>query len=165
MPVEAGGLEAWVRMPDLLPRVMTATVLIILVFAGVFFLSPLYFSLISGIVFLGAASEWAKLSGFFNKWVYIVLVFFSLIGVFYLPANEILLAGVILWGFAILNFFRYFPLFAQIAGVIMLPAAWKAINILCFYPPHPYKLLTLFLIVWLSDTAAYFVGSRFGKHK
>jgi phosphatidate cytidylyltransferase len=26
-------------------------------------------------------------------------------------------------------------------------------------------LLALFLIVWLGDTGAYFVGSRFGKHK
>jgi len=153
------------KLPDLLPRVITGVVLIALVFGAVFFLPPFYFALLSGVVFLGAAAEWAKLSGFFNKHIYLLLVLFTMIVCNVAPLMLVFFVGTTLWIAAFLNFFRYSPLFVQWAGIVMLAIAWKAINVLCFMSPHPYALLTLFLVVWLSDIAAYFVGSIFGKHK
>jgi phosphatidate cytidylyltransferase len=172
-------------MSDLLPRVLTAVVLIPLVLAGIFFLPPDYFAWASGGVILLAAWEWSRLSGFFfllpvshkvgegarrageGSYVFLVLIF--LIASLYLPLVWVLIAGIIFPWFLVFRAPTRGAPTAQagmiIAGLIMLPACWRALNYLCFLHPHPYKLLTLFLIVWLADIAAYFVGSRFGKHK
>lgn len=167
MPREIGVLVVSVKLPDLLPRAITGIVLILLVFAGVFFLNPFYFALASGVVFLGAAAEWAKLSGFHHQGLYVLLVGVMMIICDFRWAigTEMMFVATLLWVIAPFNFFRYSPLFAQYAGIIMLASAWKAINILFSMSPHPFPLLLLFMVVWLSDIVAYFVGSYFGKHK
>jgi phosphatidate cytidylyltransferase len=151
-------------MPNLVSRVMTSIVLIALVFASVFFLTHDQFALVSGLLLLIAAGEWSKLGGLKTFWprfwfindvaVLMVLIFFLqpvwLLG--------ILLAGFIGWP---LGYFRFFKL----SAIFLLPVCWKALNVLCFMDPHPYKLLVLFLIVCLADISAYFIGTWFGKHK
>lgn len=161
-------------MTDLLPRVLTAAVLIPLVLLGIFLLPSHYFALASGIVFLLAGWEWSRLSGLqknSSKIIYSFFIMLCLIASFYLPLIWILIASMVTWVFAVFILISHsnkninIICFVQLAGFIMLPACWKALNYLCFLHPHPYKLLSLFLIVWLADIGAYFVGSRFGKHK
>lgn len=165
-------------MSDLLPRVLTAIILIPLVLLGLFFLPPDYFALASGVVFLLAGWEWSRLSGLQKndaRIIYCCLILLCLIASFYVPLLSVLISSIVFWFFAVMILFVYSrrhsraggnpAVFIQVAGLIMLPACWKAVNYLCFLHPHPYKLLSLFLIVWLADIAAYFVGSRFGKHK
>jgi len=172
-------------MTDLLPRVVTAIILIPLVLLGLFFLPPDYFALASGVVFLIAGWEWSRLSGLQKnnaRILYCCLILLCLIASFYVPLLSVLISSIVFWFFAVVILFVYSrryshdslrhsrasgnpAVFIQFSGFIMLPACWKAINYLCFLYPHPYKLLSLFLIVWLADIAAYFVGSRFGKHK
>lgn len=151
-------------MPNLVARFLTSVLLIAFVFACVFYLSHDQFALVSGVIMLLAAFEWAQLAGlkesnqkfwFINDIFVLLLIVFFLKPIFFL---FVLLAGFIGWP---LGFFRFFKL----AAVFLLPVCWKALNFLCFTYPHPYKLLTLFLIVWLADIAAYFVGTWFGKHK
>lgn len=151
-------------MPNLLARVLTSVVMIALVFAGVFYLPREPFALALGAVILLAAFEWAKLAGlkknnqifwFLNDVFVLLLIVFVLKPIYFF---WILLAGFIGWP---LGFFRYFKL----SAMFLLPVCWKSLDFLCFASPHPYKLLTLFLIVWLADIAAYFVGTWFGKHK
>jgi phosphatidate cytidylyltransferase len=158
------------KLPDLLPRVLTALVLIPLVLSGIFFLSPFYFSIFSGIIVLLASWEWSRLSGIENikyRITYIILILLALILSLYISLFWILITGVIIWLFIFISLFlsssRKWG--SSFLGLIMLPVFWRGINYLCFLNPHPYKLLTLFLIVWLADIAAYFVGCNYGKHK
>lgn len=148
-------------------RVLTAAVLIAFVLASVFFLSPLSVAIVSGIVFLIAAWEWARLAGIEGRWKtlwYLNDIFCLLILLLVLMIVKphwfwiALLVGLIGWP---LGYYRFFKL----SSVFLLPACYISINFLCFVPPHPYKLLVLFLIVCLADISAYFIGTWFGKHK
>jgi len=49
-----------------------------------------------------------------------------------------------------------------IGAVVLLPAFAAAVDLRNL---HPGLLLALLVIVWISDTAAYFTGRRFGRHK
>jgi len=151
-------------MPNLIPRFLTAVVLIAVVLFSVFFLRHDEFAVLSGVVMLWAAYEWSLLSGLNNRaqqfW-FLNDIAILMILVFFVPPIffwGVLCAGFIGWP---LGFLRYFKL----SAIFLLPACWKALNLLCAADPHPYKLLVLFLIVWLADIAAYFVGNWFGKHK
>jgi phosphatidate cytidylyltransferase len=151
-------------MPNLAARVLTSILLIALVFVSVFYFSPLDFAIASGIVFLVAAYEWSNLVGLNDPWAKFwfindIFVLLLLAGFSKQPwFIWILLAGFIGWP---LGLFRYFKL----SAIFLLPVCWLSLNFLCFVPPHPFQLLTLFLIVWLADIAAYFIGTWFGKHK
>jgi phosphatidate cytidylyltransferase len=196
MQREKDVLAASSPVSNLLPRFLTALVLIPLVLLGIFYLSPSYFAFASGVIILLAAWEWSGLSslnylpplrgkvarsagwGVISLRIfYLFLLLCCLIASFYLPLLWVLTTSIVIWIFAFALLLLTSPLkmgvdavggegiFFILSGLIMLPACWKAINYLCFQSPHPYKLLTLFLIVWLADIAAYFVGSLWGKHK
>lgn len=48
-------------------------------------------------------------------------------------------------------------------GMVLLIPFWMAF--VCAKGADPIILLTLLATIWLSDTAAYFTGKQFGKHK
>lgn len=48
-------------------------------------------------------------------------------------------------------------------GMVLLIPFWMAF--VCVKGADPIILLTLLATIWLSDTAAYFTGKQFGKHK
>lgn len=152
------------NLPNLAARVMTAIVLIALVLAGVFYLNPEQFGWASGLVILYAAYEWAELVGCGTVWKKFSFIseitILILITLFLKPVWIPAILGVSILGW-IACYFKYF----RIGVVFLLAPCWKALNILCFLNPHPYKLLVLFLIVCLADISAYFIGSVFGKHK
>jgi len=50
---------------------------------------------------------------------------------------------------------------AVVGGVVLLPAWLAAVRL----QSDPLQLLQLLGIVWLADTAAYFVGRTWGRHK
>ena len=54
------------------------------------------------------------------------------------------------------------PLALGIAGWIVLVPAWLSLGRL---QAEPERLLALLGIIWLSDTAAYFAGKAWGRHK
>jgi phosphatidate cytidylyltransferase len=49
-----------------------------------------------------------------------------------------------------------------IAGIIVLLPTWLALARL---QQEPLRLLALLAVVWIADTAAFFTGKLFGKHK
>jgi phosphatidate cytidylyltransferase len=50
-------------------------------------------------------------------------------------------------------------------GIVMFVASWYSINIIRFKVGGSSHLLILLLIIWFTDTTAYFVGKKFGKDK
>lgn len=149
-------------------RIGTAAVLIAGLLAALFFLPPvLLAALIAGIIAL-AAFEWAKLCRFPAAWAYAYALFAAVCVA--LPAwtsaeKALIVVGAAFWiGVAPLWLWRgvrpsHAGLLAA-AGLAVLAPAGVAVLVL-----SPGQILLALGLTWVADTAAYFVGSRFGRHK
>jgi len=160
-------------------RVMTAAVLLVV------FLSALYLLPKSGwiafcAVLLGVATwEWGALAALaaISRAFYTALV----IGLFMLPEvldvswADGLYAPAWIYYLAALFWIILVPawiwrqarlrgraLLLAVGATVLLPAATALVDL---RGVHPSLLLGVLGTVWISDSAAYFVGRRFGKHK
>lgn len=164
-------------MPNLKLRVMTALILLPLVFAALFYLPEDFFPFVSGGFLLLAGWEWSRLAGYRHhrqQAIYVAICTGMLVIVWFIPLVWVLCIGVIAWILASIDLFRRMRSEAKttlvahqygILGLVILPTCWQSLNLLCLADPRPYLLLLLLFIVWIADTAAYFVGCRWGKHK
>ncbi len=158
-------------------RVLTAIVLIVLVLLGIFYLPPLWFAMVTVLIFLLAAWEWGRLiqlSALPAKIGLLVAVFLGCVLLQFINATVILVLGVVTWllaGCAL----PYRHTFARLwstqtwlrwgCGIWLLALAWYAINFIRWQPLGSSYLLLMLLWIWGADTGAFFVGRRFGKHK
>lgn len=160
-------------------RVLTAVVFLAL------FLSALYiFSSIGWLVFcaavLGVAAwEWGGLAGLpaAGRYVYAGLVVapFALAGVFDSGLKgglempfAVYCASAIFWSiFVPLWLWRRprvgRPLMLIVGVVVLVPAFTALVDLRGLIGPG--RLIAVLAIVWISDSAGYFVGSALGKHK
>jgi phosphatidate cytidylyltransferase len=155
-------------------RVLTVLLLLPLFLAALFLLPETGWALLMlGVVLIGAR-EWSKISAFsgFQGWVYVLLTLF--IGLALLPESS-RPANFMLYGIAFLFWALLVPLWlrnqwrtrqwtimALIGWVILIPT-WLALVELRTFGPG--LLLGLLAVVWIADTAAYFSGRKFGRHK
>lgn len=160
-------------------RLLTAAVLggglVLLVVAG----SPGLLAAVLA-VFLGlAAWEWGGLCGWpriaRTAWVVATLglagAAWSLLGPG-LPRQAVLLLTVLGWGVATLavvaaargeNPLPSRPLALALLGWWVLVPLW--LSLLWLKTASPVLLLALFALIWLADSAAYFVGRRYGRRR
>lgn len=155
-------------------RILTVLLLLPLLLAALFFLPETGWALLMlGVVLIGAR-EWSKISAFssFLGWVYVLLTL--LIGLALLPESS-RSANFLLYGMAFLFWALLVPLWlrnqwrtrqwllmALIGWVVLIPT-WLALVELRILGPG--LLLGLLAVVWIADTAAYFAGRKFGRHK
>ncbi|MHB9100580.1 MAG: phosphatidate cytidylyltransferase [Sulfuricella sp.] len=155
-------------------RVLTVLFLLPLFLAALFFLPETGWALLMLGVVLTGAREWSKISAFsgFQGWVYVLLTLF--IGLALLPessrASNFMLYGTafLFWALLVPLWLRnqwrtrQWPLMALIGWIVLIPA-WLALVELRTFGPG--LLLGLLAVVWVADTAAYFAGRKFGRHK
>lgn len=166
----------------LLTRILTAVVLIPLVLGALFLLPPTGFALALLVVFLIAGDEWARLCGF------------GFAGRIVFDGGLALLAANLLFG-AAAGFDRGWPagvvvavcgvaalfwvvvatpwvvrrwpmpppILRAVTGWIVLTGAFVALVEL--QVRSPWLALAAMATVWIADTAAYFAGRAFGRHK
>ncbi len=157
-------------------RVLTATLLLAVFLPAVWAPAWLWQALIAGVLGL-AAFEWARLSAFpaVSARIYAVLLaasalmlpvmlpadwpafrmgLFVLAAVFWLAIAPLWLLGG--WQGA-------HPALRAAVGVVLLLPTWAALVYL--QARGPLVLLGVAGIVWIADTAAYFSGRHFGRHK
>jgi phosphatidate cytidylyltransferase len=73
--------------------------------------------------------------------------------------------GLFLWRQRPLQQVRWQPVPAAF-GLLLLPAAWLALLLLHLGSPNgPAITLGLMVLIWSADSAAYFTGKAFGRHK
>ncbi|MBT9614020.1 MAG: phosphatidate cytidylyltransferase [Burkholderiales bacterium] len=155
-------------------RVWAALVLILAFLAALFYSPPIVWAILMGAIALGAAWEWARLCGLSGlpRGLYALLVV-GVIAAFYAVSSALMMQG--LWLAALLFWFILAPMwlikhwtikhrgFLLFIGLIVLLPTWFAF----VWLRDINALLLLFLmgLVWVADSAAYFSGRQWGKHK
>ncbi len=164
-------------------RVITATVLV-LVLLVVLFLLPAWcwVALVTGVL-LVAGHEWGRLAGYSGSgraWFCAALAGGCAAIYWWAGAADSAhafiqsLPGTLLYGAAAAFWLAVAPawllrhwrvrngwLMAAVGCVVLLPF-WHA---LVYLRPTPGRLLFAMGVVWMADTAGYFVGRRFGRRK
>jgi len=160
-------------------RVLTAVVLIPAVLAALFLLAPLFWALVVLVIIAIAAHEWSRLVQFPTLMRIVFVGVTVAAGLVLLtrsagfargwPGN-VVLAGC---GVAALFWIAVAPPWViarwptrvpmALVGWIVLIGAWMALVEL--QARSPWLVLAAMAIVWIADTAAYFSGRAFGKHK
>jgi phosphatidate cytidylyltransferase len=147
-------------------RLVTAVALIAALLAAIFLLPRPAVAALAALLVAGGAHEWARLCGLKGAWLYAVslaamhaFLFFELEhawqGVFAIGAAFwLLLVPLWLW--------RGVPgtRTLAMAGVLVLVPAGLSMAVL-----SPTQLLAVLVLIWIADSAAYFVGRAFGRHK
>lgn len=163
-------------------RILTASILLPVVILSILLLPVKVFAAFSGSIFLLAMWEWTSLAGFtsligrivcFVLMPFIALGFLSVLPVF---GKEVLEKGffvsvVLFWLIALSALYRYpkhmsfwkSRLVGVVTGCLVLLPAWALLVALQYQDPK--WVLYVLSLIWLSDTAAYFVGKRYGKRK
>jgi phosphatidate cytidylyltransferase len=162
-------------------RILTAVILLPLVLAALFLLSPTLWAAAALAAIVAAAVEWANLAGF-GRFLRLFFVAGTL-----LIGCGLLFGGagfdhgwpdvvvLIACGAATAFWMMLAPLWlrfrwrlsslpgAVLAGWLVLVGAWVAVVEL--QARSPWLVLAAMAIVWIADSAAYFAGRAFGRRK
>lgn len=156
-------------------RFISTIVLAPLVIWGILAISLPTFEIITALVMLLVAWEWAGLIPIktaYNKIVYLLLLlgFFGIIQFVQQPLY-ILFVGVLWWLVSIFLLARYElyesktnqRILHALYGLLAIAPCWVALNTLRAEPNGAQMILLFLLMLWSTDIGAYLVGSRFGK--
>ncbi|HET7032579.1 MAG TPA: phosphatidate cytidylyltransferase [Casimicrobiaceae bacterium] len=162
-------------------RILTAVILIPLVLAALFLLAPVGWGTVSLVLVGIAASEWASLAGYARsaQTLFVAATVAIGIGVLILLAAgeqsrwaDVVVvscgAATVFWVIVAPPWlaFRWKPasgVALAVVGWVALTGAWVAL--VALQARSPWLVLAAMAIVWIADTAAYFAGRAFGKHK
>lgn len=158
-------------------RIITSIVLLPLFLGLLFFLPPVGFCYFTGLIILVGAWEWSFFMGIKQFPFYLFYPFFLLllmIASLALPIPMVLYGDCGFWLIA-LAFVLFYPkgnalwgrskIIRGIIGIFVLIPTWLALNFIRDSEGGIYRLLFLLVIIWGADTAAYFSGKKWGKHK
>jgi len=156
----------------LIPRILTVLVILPLFLAALFGLPQLLWGgMLLGIVLVGCV-EWARLASVSEpvRLLFIATVLLACVGIAATQSVvaiwSLLVLALVFWIIVVPVWLRRAAPVSGIAltfaGVIVLSSAWYSLFELQRSAP---RLLVLLGVVWIADTAAYFVGRRFGRHK
>ncbi len=173
---------------DLLPkavglrqRLRTAGVLAPLAALAVLYLPTPWFAALLGLIVCLGAWEWAAFVGAPSKLGRlangVLLALTLLLLWFAVPRTwDLLLLGFgVLWWLAVgvaLSRVRRIDPKTELApaliavGVIVLALPWLAtVRLHGHAPQGPWLVLAMMMLIWMADSAAYFAGRRWGRHK
>ena len=158
-------------------RIITAAILVPITLIVLFYLPPLAFFIMTSIVMFGAAWEWTGLMGLQEKskrWLYLLAVMLLMGWALFLPMKIIFIAAFVWWIVAIV-LIRIYPelggwwgsgyILRGLMGFLVLVPCWVAINFIRNQNDGIYTLFFLFVLIWGADSAAYFVGKKWGRTK
>ncbi len=162
-------------MSELLQRLLTSMVLLVLVFATLLSQAAWPFALLVGLFLAVATFEWCRLTGLHSAWpkwlamVLNLLIFSALYALSPLLtwlADSLLLLLVMVWLWLFWQLLHarllFHPRLLRYFGLLNLSCS--AYFLLTLQQANLTALLLLFSLVWLADSAAYFFGRFFGRH-
>lgn len=162
-------------------RVLTAIVLVPILLGAMFLLPGTAWQLLLCVPLVLASLEWSRLSKYSKGagYVFTALLLANCLAFIFafssesnLPLGEaaatlVLIPALLFWAIAApLWLYRGWRvtngLVLGVVGWLILVPAWIGF---VFLQRTPWMLLAIVLIIWIADTAAYFAGKRFGRHK
>jgi phosphatidate cytidylyltransferase len=160
-------------------RLITSVFMIGGFLAALFLLPDLYWAaMMLGIIVLGAW-EWARLTRFTHSGQQVFTGAVLLVGICLLPGvwQGALPHQIVFWSILAASFFWLVlaPIWLirlhcetrksmlAVAGLLVLLPSWLALVYL--RKISPWVVLGLMAAVWIADSAAYFSGKAFGRHK
>lgn len=160
-------------------RVVTALVLVALLL-GALLVSPQAFAALMALAFALALAEWLALAGwrFVVALVVALLVLGAGVALMLLAPHlldklllPLVVMATVLWAVVAgvvvhaqhSGAVQVAPQMSSLAALLLVPAAWCALVLIL--RGGVVMLLSVLVIVWLADTAAYFSGRAFGKAK
>ncbi|MCS5711157.1 phosphatidate cytidylyltransferase [Candidatus Berkiella aquae] len=156
-------------------RILTALILIPFVLWGILSLQATSFAVLSAIILLIGAHEWTALCPFpkyTQQAVFLGCYIAILCLLSYFKQPYILFAALIFWIIAAIGLSRYSnkpvkwlnaPLIKGAIGLLLLPSAWYGLNVIHRAEEGPVWLIICLVIIWATDTFAYFTGRIIGK--
>lgn len=163
-------------------RLLTAFILGPLILWGIYVLPEIYFAIFMTVVVSFGAWEWSNFAEIkepayrFAFLVINITLFISVIFLNNFNLNIAIIAASLVWWilsipllftfpFASKHLLNYKPL-KLILGVVLLLATLVSIVLIRNNPNYGAEfVLYLILMIWFADSAAYFSGRAFGKHK
>jgi phosphatidate cytidylyltransferase len=160
-------------------RALTSVVGLTLFLAALFLLPGIGWAAFCAAILAVAAWEWGGLAGFtaVGRGAYSVLVVATFIAPDFLETVrrsglrmplDAYLASAFFWMILVPAWlrlrFRVGPVLMLAAGMIVLVPAFSALVDLRELG-GPARLVEVLAVVWISDSAAYFIGSAVGRHK
>ena len=165
----------------LLPRLITALILLPLVLGAIWTATPAALYGLFSVAALLVANEWAALIGYGNTAAragYVAITGLVLAALWFIPARELvmllLFGASVLWWLWALHLIRAYPeslpttpAAPKLAalGLLMIVPAISALSVLHMQDNGPLKLIYVFGIVWAADVGAYFAGRSLGRNK
>lgn len=163
-------------------RLITALLLIPLVFAAVLALPTNWFSLLLALIILIGAWEWARLGGIEDKaqrLVFVVMVALLSGAIHWLGftplVDWVIMVAAAWWTMALivllsgrLQVLSTTGLRPKVlaGGVLLLTACWAALTRLHGGGESgPWLTMSLLLLIWVADSGAYFSGRLWGRTK
>lgn len=147
---------------------VTATVLIVLLLAGLFFLPRAGVALLMALIVAIGGFEWARLCGLgvMESRVYAAAI---VLGLLVLVSVEVwrpaFLAGSAFWILAVPAWLWLGLGARQRSGLIPLGFLVLVPPALAMVALEPLDALLALAVAWIADTAAYFAGRRWGRRK
>jgi phosphatidate cytidylyltransferase len=159
----------------LITRLATAIVLLAACISAMLLLPNIWWTLLLLPVLLAASREWGTLAGLTraSSWGFAgtVTVIAGLVGLLAAQtavAEKVIYgAGCVFWVFVAIPWLARgwqvrAPLLLSVVGLAVLLPSWLALARL---QVQPWQLLAVMGIVWIADSAAYFAGRAWGRHK
>jgi phosphatidate cytidylyltransferase len=158
-------------------RLITSLVLFLSIGAAFVYLPPLYWGLLVLAVTSLGAWEWAGMSKFNKALSFIYSAFVLLLGLFVILYTPQSMQVVIIWGvlasaafwLMVVPFLLAFTpkinnrfIMAVLGLIAIIPFG---LTLIALREINPLLLVVFAMTVWIADSAAYFAGKRFGKHK
>lgn len=155
-------------------RLVTGFILVVAFLAALFFAPEKLWWVLVAVVMIVAATEWARLAGLSTPYsiLYVVLGALFAVSAFWYPG---FFSRAIVYGAAAVFWLLIAPLWlwqrwnpaspavvAAAGWVVLIPTTLALVDL---HKGGAAFMLALMATVWIADTAAYFAGRRFGKHK
>jgi len=163
-------------------RILTAAVVLPLFLSALFLLQDTFWAIVLLALSIIGSREWSRLAGFSVKNTIIFMLLTTLAGgellfqmsesikvnVYSVDLIWVYVLSVVFWAIGAPLYLKQMytiknPLILMLIGwILLLPTCLALYQLRAI---SPVLLLGLMATIWISDTAAYFTGKSFGKHK